>query len=81
MTAATTIEVHNEAPAPSQAVYCFIGLAAATVLPALFWVTIAAALSQAAGSALSVQALITTGAVITLFLAVVCAPIMLKAQA
>jgi hypothetical protein len=80
MTAATTLEVHREASAHDQMVFRFAGLAAATVLPAMFWVSIAAAISQAADVALSVQALATTGAAITIFLAVVCAPIMLKAQ-
>jgi hypothetical protein len=80
MTAATALEVRHTASAQDQLVFRCAGLAVATVLPALFWVSIAAAVSNAMGTELSAQALAVTGAAITLFLAAVCAPIMLKSQ-
>jgi hypothetical protein len=81
MTVATALDVRRQALAQDQLVYRLVGLALATVLPALFWVAIAATVSQAMGAALSAPALAITGAAITLFLAAVCAPIMLKARA
>ena len=81
MTATTSVlEAHLEAPAQDQMVYRFAGLAVATVLPALFWVSIAAAVSASMGAALSAPTLAVTSVAITLFLVAVCAPIMLKAQ-
>jgi hypothetical protein len=80
MTAATTIEFQHEASDQGQAAFRFAGLAVATIFPALFWVAIVAVVSNVAGVALSIQVLAAIGAVIMLFLAIICAPIMLKAQ-
>ena len=56
----------------------FIGLAIASVGPALFWVGALALASHLLGAPLSSGTLGIIGAVIALFLCVVCAPLMLR---
>jgi hypothetical protein len=80
MTAATTgLEVRTTVPARLALTYRLAGLAVAMLLPAAFWVAIAAGLAHAAGATISTPALFVTGVAIALFLGAVCAPIMLKA--
>lgn len=64
----------------SPLVYRLAGLALATVLPALFWVAVAASLGNAAGIQFGATGLILTGTTIAVFLGSVCAPIVLKAE-
>jgi hypothetical protein len=56
----------------------FMGLAAASLLPALFWAGIAVAAGHAVGVSLSLNMLTGIGASIALFLGVICAPMILK---
>lgn len=82
MTAATTaldMRRSETSVRASPLVYRLAGLAFATVLPALFWVAVAASLGNAAGFQLGASALILTGTTIAVFLGSVCAPIVLKA--
>jgi hypothetical protein len=53
----------------------FIGLAAAALLPAVFWVGLAALLAPFFGVTLSNYVLAFAGVAIAMFLAAVCAPI------
>jgi hypothetical protein len=80
MTAVTTaLEVRTPVTARLTRAYRLVGLAVATLLPAAFWVGLAAALAQAAGATISTPALVIAAAAIALFLGAVCFPIMLKA--
>lgn len=56
----------------------YIGLAAASALPALFWVGVAAVAGPVMGISLSAQFLVGLGAAIALFVGIICAPIILK---
>ena len=56
-----------------------VGLMLAALLPALFWVAFTAAAASALGYAIAPSALTVLGSAISLFLASVCAPIMLRA--
>ncbi len=56
------------------------GLAIACLIPALFWSAAAALVSHWLGSPLSLSAIELIGGAIALFLAVVCAPIMLRGE-
>ncbi|MBK9079694.1 MAG: hypothetical protein WBP38_14100 [Hyphomicrobium sp.] len=60
--------------------YRLAGLAFATVLPAAFWVVVAASIANAVGVTIAASALVAVGAVIALFLGSVCAPIILKSE-
>jgi hypothetical protein len=56
----------------------YIGLAAASALPALFWVAVTAVAAPVIGISLSAQFLAGLGVAIALFVGVICAPIILK---
>ena len=55
------------------------GLAVATLVPAMFWVAVLAGTASLFGVTFAASALAMTGAAIALFLAAVCAPVMLPA--
>lgn len=55
------------------------GVVAASVMPSLFWVALIAAAGNVLGFVIPASALVATGAAISLFLAAVCAPLMLRA--
>ena len=80
MIAATqSIQTHTAALAHDGRMFKAAGLAAAMVLPALFWVAVIGGLGHAAGFSFAASGLALTGTAISLFLGAVCAPIMLKA--
>lgn len=82
MTAATSVlGAQASGIGASPLAYRLAGLAFATVLPAFFWVALAATVSPAFGVTLTPSALITAALVIALFLGSVCAPIVLKSHA
>jgi hypothetical protein len=56
----------------------FIGLAIASVGPALFWVGVLALASHLLGTPLSSRVLVLTGAGICIFLGIVCAPLIFR---
>jgi DMSO/TMAO reductase YedYZ heme-binding membrane subunit len=62
----------------SQRANQYIGLAAASALPALFWVAVAATAAPVIGISLSAQFLAGLGAAIALFVGIICAPIIFK---
>lgn len=74
-----TQTLSHEAP-ESPLLYRLAGLAFATVLPALFWVSVIAMLAPLAGTTPSAMALIMTGCAIGVFLGSVCAPLVLGAR-
>jgi hypothetical protein len=81
MTAATSAVVLQPSEVvASRLFYRLAGLAFATMLPAFFWVTLAAMVGPSVGITLSASALIFTGVAIALFLGSVCAPIVLSAR-
>jgi hypothetical protein len=59
--------------------YRLAGLTCATILPAVFWIALAAAFAQLSGTHVSASALLVAGAAIAVFLGAVCAPIVMKA--
>ena len=73
----TTLDTATSTPTESQLAYRLAGLTAAALVPALFWVGIAAAVSHLAGVTMTTSALVLTGSAIALFLGAICAPIML----
>jgi hypothetical protein len=75
-----TVAMDRKALDRNTLAYRLVGLAVATVLPALFWVALAVSLGHAAGVTFSALALTLVGGAITLFLSAVCAPIILKAS-
>ncbi len=87
MTAATVTTL-NSAPLTmgraecdaSPLAYRLAGLAFATVLPAVFWVAVAAGIGRVAGVEFTPTTLIASGTAIAAFLGSVCAPIVLKSQ-
>lgn len=80
MRAAMTSAVARFAPVARQRarVLQFVGLAVASTVPALLWVIIAEAIAAAFGWPLSLRTLVIMGTAITAFLALVCAPIVLR---
>ena len=80
MRAAMTSAVARFAPVARQRarVLQLIGLAVASAVPAVLWVIIVEAIAVAIGSPLSLRTLIVMGTGIATFLALVCAPIVLR---
>ncbi len=84
MTVVTAIDVRaqpvqlSRSGAQGSRVHALFGLAAASVLPAAFWVGLAASIGRGTGVNISTPILTLAGAAIAVFLAVICAPIVLK---
>ena len=76
--AAQSIESSTIALPQGGLVFKLMGLAIVTIFPALTWLAIVAGAGHAAGYDFAATSLALTGAAIGLFLAAVCAPLMLK---
>ncbi len=79
-----TIATHaldHAAPVAAETTLGFkiVGIAFAAVVPALFWIGLFAGAASLAGVTFAASALVLLGAAIMLFLAAVCAPVILKA--
>ena len=68
----------TSAHASQDRVFKAAGLAFAAIVPALFWMGILAAAGPAFGYTIAPAALMALGTAIAVFLAAVCAPIMLR---
>ena len=79
--AAQSIEIRTVAMSRDGLLFKFIGLAVVTIFPAMTWLAIVAGAGHAAGYDFAATSLALTGAAISLFLAAVCAPLMLKPSA
>ena len=78
MAVSNSIQDVHPALATSPLAFRLTGLAFATVLPALFWIALAAEFAHVTNTHVAALALLMAGTAIASFLAAVCAPIILK---
>jgi hypothetical protein len=76
---AQTLDVARNDTAARPLAYRLVGLAFATVLPALFWVAVTIAVGRLFGVQFSALSMVAFGTAVAAFLGSVCAPIVMKA--